>query len=87
MRHLNVRIGEHIRISPLIKKQAKPKNSPVADHLLLCNHSASYDDLSILRCENKKFLLELKESLLTMRDKLSLNKTITSSPLYLFGRP
>ena len=59
MRHLNVRIGEHIGISPLTRKQVKPKNSSAADHLLLCNHSASYDDFSILMRENKKFLQEL----------------------------
>ena len=41
VRHLNVGIGEHIGISPLTKKQVKPKNSSVADHLLFCNHSAS----------------------------------------------
>ena len=66
MRHLNVRIGEHIGISPLSRKQVKPKNSSVADHLLFCKHSASCDDFSILTRENKKFLLELKESLLIM---------------------
>ena len=53
MRHLNVRTGEHIGISPLTLKQVKPKNSSVADNLLLCNHSASYDDFSILTHENK----------------------------------
>ena len=84
--HLNVRIGEHIGISPLTKKQVKPKNSSVADHLLLCNHSASYGDFSILMRENKKFLLELKESLLIMRDKSSLNRSITSAQLHLFGK-
>ena len=63
MRHLNVRIGLQIGISPLTRKQAKPKKGSVADHLLLCNHSASYDDFSILTCESKTFLLELKESL------------------------
>ena len=86
MRHLNVRIGEHIGISPYTKKQVKPKNSSVVDHLLFCNHSASYDDFSILKRENKKFLLELKESLLIMRDKPSLNRNITLEPLYLFDR-
>ena len=86
MRHLNVRIGEHIGIPPLTRKQVKPKNSSVADHLLLCNHSTSYDDFSILRRENKKFSLELKESLLIMRDKPSLNRNITSVPLYLFDK-
>ena len=86
MRHLNVRIVEHIGISPLTRKQVKPKNSSVADHLLPCNHSESYDGFSIQTRENEKFLLELKESLLIMRDKPSLNKNITSAPLYLFGR-
>ena len=85
MRHLNVRIGEHIGISPLTSKQVKPKNSSVADHLLLCNHSASYDDFNILTRENK-FLLELKESLLIMRDKPYLNRNITSAVLCLFCR-
>ena len=55
MRHLNVRIGKHIGISPLTRKQFKPKNSSVTDHLLLCNHSASYDDFRILTRKNKTF--------------------------------
>ena len=87
MRHLNVRIGERIGISPLTEKQVKPKNSSVADHSLLCNHSASYNDFSILTRESKKILLELKESLLIMRDKPSLNRNITLAPLYLLIRP
>ena len=70
-RHLNVRIGEHVGISPLTKKlkpkKVKPKNRPVADHLLFCNHSASYGDFSILTLKNKTFLLELKKSLLTRK--------------------
>ena len=84
MSHLNVKIGEHIGISPITKKQVKPKNISVADHLLFCNHSASYDDFNILVRQNKTFLLELKERLLIMIDKPSLNKNITSAPLYLF---
>ena len=84
VRHLNVRIGEHIGISPFIKKQVKI--SSVADHLLFCNYSICYDDFSILARENEKLLLELKESLLIRRDKPSLNRNITSVPLYLFGR-
>ena len=43
IRHLNAKIGKSIGISPLTKKQVKPNNSFVADHLLFCNHSASYD--------------------------------------------
>ena len=64
----------------------KPKNSSVADHVLLWNHSVSYDDFSILMRENKTFLLELKESQLVMRDQPSLNGNITWAPLYLFDR-
>ena len=87
LRHLNVKTGEHIGTLPLPKKQVKPKNRSVADHLPFCNHSASYDDFRNLTRENKKFLLELNESLLIMRgDKPSLNRNITSAPLYLFGR-
>ena len=42
----------------------KPRDSSAADHLLFCNHSAPYHNLSILTREDKKSLLELKESLL-----------------------
>ena len=82
VRHLNVRIGKDVGISPRTRKQVKPKNSSVADHLLFSNHTASYDDFS----ENKTFLLELKESLLIMKDKPSLNRNITSAPFDLFGK-
>ena len=86
MRHLNVRIGDHVGISPLTIKQVKPKNSSVPDHLLFCNTSASYDDFSIRTFENKNFLLELKESLLILRNKPSLNRNITSAPVYLLDK-
>ena len=86
IRHLNVRIEEHIGISLLTKKKVKPKGSAASDHLLLCNHSTSFEDFSVLTKENKKFLLELKESLLIMRDKPSLNRNIRFAPLYLFDK-
>ena len=85
-RHLNVRIGEHIRISPLTQKKVKHKGSAVNDHWLLCNYFPSFENFSVLTKENKKFLLELKESLLIMRDKPSLNRNIRSAPLYLFDK-
>ena len=40
--HLNVRIEDHIGISALTKKKAKPKRSAASDHLLLCNHLPSF---------------------------------------------
>ena len=86
VRHLNVRIGEHIGISPLTRKKVKPKGSAVSNHLSLCNHSSSFESFSVLTKENEKFLLELKESLLIMRDKPSLNRNIRSAPLYLFDK-
>ena len=52
---LNVIIGEDIGISPLTKKLVKLKNSSVADKLLWWNHSASYDDFSILTSESNSF--------------------------------
>ena len=84
VRHRNVTIGEHIRISPVTRKKVKPKASAVSDHLLLCNHSSSFENFSVLTKHNKKSLLELKESLLIMRDKPSLNRNIRSALLYLF---
>ena len=67
----------HIGIPLLTKKHVKPKSSSVADHLLLYNHSTSYDDFSILTLENKMFLLEFKKSLLIMKDKPSPNRNIS----------
>ena len=61
---MNILVYHHL---PENKLSLSPKNSSVDDHLLLCNHSASYHDFSILTSENKKFLLELKGSLLIMR--------------------
>ena len=60
-------------------------NSAVRDHLLQCNYLCSFD-VNILARETKKFVLEIKENLLIMRDKPSLNRNISSVPLYLFDR-
>ena len=53
IRHLNVRIGEHIGISLLTKKKVKPKGRAVSNHLLLCIHSPSFENFSVLTNENK----------------------------------
>ena len=81
-----VRIGVHIGTSLLTRKKVKPNGSIVSDHFLLCNHSPSFENFSVLTKENKKFMLELKESLLVMTDKPTLNRNIRSAPLYLFGK-
>ena len=49
----------------------------------ICDHLPSFDNFSILAHKNKKYLLEIKESLLIMRDKPSLNRNINSALLYL----
>ena len=74
-------------MSPLTGKKVKPVNdSAVRDHLPHCNYLPSFDNFSILAHENRKLLLQIKESLLIMRDKRSLNRNISSAPLYLFDK-
>ena len=65
--HLNVRIGEHIRTSPLTKKKVKPKGSAISDHLILCNNSPSFENFSVLTKENEE-----RKSFLEERKKVSL---------------
>ena len=86
IRHLNIRTGEHTGILPFTRnKLSKSKNSSVANHLLFCSHLASYGDCSILMCESKKVLLELKEGLLIVRAHPSLNRS-SITPLCMFSR-
>ena len=86
-RHLNLGSGEHIDIFPLIFKKVKlPADSSIREHLLFCNHDPSFDDFIILVQGTKKFLLEIKDSLLIKRDKPKLNKNISSASLLLFGK-
>ena len=84
-RHLKVRLGEHIGISPLTFKKTKPsKESVIRDHLLNCNNIASFEEFTILTKENNKFVLEIKETLLIKRNISILNKNISSTKLFLF---
>ena len=84
-KHLKVRSGEYISISPLTFKKLKPSSkSSIRDHLLLCNHYSSFDDYTIPAQGTNTFLLEIKESLLIKHDKAILNKNISSAPLFLF---
>ena len=84
-RHLKVRSGEHIGISSLTFRKAKPsKESAVRDHLLNWNNMASFDELTILVSGRHNHILEIKESLLIKRDKPVLNKNIGSAKMFLF---
>ena len=74
-------------MSPLTGKKIKPSNNTaICDHLLHCNFLHSFDNFSVLADENKKYLLEIKENLLVMRDEPSLNRNINSALLYLFDK-
>ena len=85
VRHLAVRSGEHIGISPLTNKRVRPrKDIVVCHHLLNCNYSPTFEEFSVLCHENKKYLLELKGSLSKMRDRPLMNWNVRSAPLYLF---
>ena len=82
-RHLDIRSGKHIGASPLNGKKDKPSNESAFCALLLhWNFLPSFDNFSILAHENKKYLLEVKESLLIMRKKPSLNRNINSASLH-----
>ena len=72
-------------ISPLTNKRVQPrKDSAVYHHLLNCNYSHTLEDFSVLCHENKKYLLELKKSLLIIKDRPSMNQNVRSAPLCLF---
>ena len=61
IRHLGIRSGEHIAVSPLTGKKVKSSNnSSICDHLLPCNFLPFFDNFSVLAHENKKYLLETK---------------------------
>ena len=84
-RHLNVRVGEHLGISPLTGKKSKArKTTAVKDHMLFCDHIVSLDDFKILTSSNSEFHLKIKESLFISRDKPELNRNEKSLPLCLF---
>ena len=68
-RYLKVRYGEHIGILSLTFKKTKlSKKSAIRDHLFNCNNIPSFEEYTILRDGNNKFVLEIKESLLIKRD-------------------
>ena len=69
-----------------MKRKVKSKGSTVSDHLLLSNHSPSFESFRVQTKENKILVLEFRESLLIIKDKPSLNKSVRSAPIYLFDR-
>ena len=87
-RHLKVRMSEHMGISHLTGKRSNRTTghlTAVQEHTLSCDHFIDYDNFSVLAHAKNSFMLELKESLFIIRDNPVLNKTIRSTPLYLYN--
>ena len=64
-RHLKVRPGEHIGISPLTFKKTKPsKESAIRDHLSNCNNIPSFEEFTILQTEIINSCLKSKKACL-----------------------
>ena len=83
--HLNIRVGEHLGVSPLTGKKSKTKKTTaIKDHMLFCDDVVSLEDFKILASSNSEFHLKIKGSLLISRDKPELNRNEKSLPLYLF---
>ena len=70
--HLNVRSGEHMGLSPLTGNRVACKPSALSDHLLLHEYNnSSFNNFSILCCENNTFKLSLRESILIKETHLN----------------
>ena len=77
-RHLKVRSGGHIGISPLTFKTVNQSlKSSIRDYALICNRDPS---------GTNTYLVEIKESLLIKRDEPILNKSISFVSLHLLKR-
>ena len=64
-RHLKVRSGADIGVSPLTFKKTKPsKESAIHDHLLNCNKIPSFEEFTIFTDGNNNFVLEIKKACL-----------------------
>ena len=68
VRYLAVRSGKHIGVPLLANRRIQPRKDSAVCHDSLNYYLATFGDFSVLCHENKKFLLELTESLLIMRD-------------------
>ena len=73
--------------SPTVNKLKPINNSAARDHLLHCNYFFFFfENFSILADENKKIVLQIRESFLIIKDKPLLNINISFAPLFLFNK-
>ena len=86
-RHLKIRWRGPVDISQLTFKKIKlSAECSIRDDLLLCVHDPSFNGFTTLTQGTNNFLLEIKESLLLKRNKPIQSKSISSAPLFLFGK-
>ena len=63
IRHLDIRSGEYIGVSPLTGKKVKPSNnSAICDHLLHCNFLPSLGNFSVLLMKAKSIYWKLQKA-------------------------
>ena len=84
-RHFKVRMCKHLGISALTGKRViGDDDSTIKEHLLFCNHTADFEDFSVVAINNNDFKVTLMECLPINRDQPPLNKNKQSLPLELF---
>ena len=85
-RHYRKRTSENISVSPLTGKFVKnnSQTSAIHDHMFFCIAAVCQEDFSILAKSSHNFKLEIQESILIKLVKPTLNKNISSVPLYMF---
>ena len=87
-RHFGERTNEHLGISCLTGDPYKYNPgtaTAVRVHLQECDYKASADDFEIIGSAELDWHLYIKESLLIKRDNPVINRSVQSSPLYLFN--
>ena len=71
---MKVRVPKHRGASPRSGKPVKGTlPTSVRDHMLFCDHQVAWEDCRILESKSNNFILALKESWFTKRDKTTLN--------------
>ena len=84
-RHFKVKFSEHQVASPRTGKPVKGI-LPISgrDHMFVCDHKVVHEDSKFLGYKSHRYLLKLKESLFSKKDKSSLNINVYSQEFFLF---
>ena len=85
-RHYRTQTLEHTGVSPLARECVKnnSQTSAVYDHMLFCKTVVCPKDFSVLPKSSRNFKLEIQESILIKLLRPTLNKNVSSVPLYFF---